>query len=233
MKKQDILKTIQLVVFIVLTIVCLVLVVFNPEIYHRIAQDEHIRMVCILLWLVLGISFAFILLDFNFSATFKKDYRELDYAVHSDPLSGLANRLSADAMIEGYLDKPIPENFACVMIDLANIRETNELYGHLAGNALIRDFAEILNNASTGLCYVARNGGNKFLAIFEDADEERISAFLHITGDLVQRHNSLHKEAVIRYRAGVAFRERDESIKSVPDLIALANRRIYEQINIL
>ena len=186
------------------------------------------RLICILLWITLGVSFVFTLVAFNFSANFKKDYRELDYAVHSDPLSGLANRLSADALIEGYLDKPIPRNFGAVMIDLSNIRETNELYGHLTGNALIRDFAEILNTASSGLCYVARNGGNKFLAVFEDTNEERISSFLHLVSDLVQRHNEIKKERVIRYRVGVSFNEPEETVKSVTDMIALANRRIYE-----
>lgn len=229
MKKQDLLKTVQLIVFIVLAAVSIYLVVFNSEIYHRIAQDPHIRMVCILLWLSLGLTFLFILLDFNFSANFKKDYRELDYAVHSDPMSGLANRLSADTMIEKYLDKPVPQDLACVMINLVNIRETNELRGHLAGNMLIREFSDILNGASMGLCYVARNGGNKFLAIFEETTDEEVNEFLKKVKMLVDEHNNASGNMPIRYRHGVAFHEdASRNIKSVPDLIALANRRIDE-----
>ncbi len=230
MKKHDLLKIIQLIVFIILTAVCFYCIVLNPEIYHLIAQDAHIRLVCVLLWITLGLSFLFILLDFNFSSAFKKDYRELDYAVHSDPLSGLANRLSADAMIEKYLNKPVPDDFACVMIDLANIRETNELYGHLAGNTLIREFSDMLNTASVGLCYVARNGGNKFLAIFEKTDENHIAAFLRNVTEEVKKYNDSHGACPIYYRVGVAFHEeKTENLKSVPDLIALANKRIYEK----
>lgn len=230
MKKQDILKIIQLIVFIALTGVCFYCIVLNSEIYHLIAQDAHIRLVCVLLWITLGLSFLFILLDFNFASTFKKDYRELDYAVHSDPLSGLANRLSADAKIEKYLDKPVPDDFACVMIDLANIREVNELYGHLAGNTLIRDFSDVLNTASVGLCYVARNGGNKFLAIFEKTDEEHVAAFLQNVEKEVKEYNGSHGACPIYYRVGVAFHEeKTANLKSVPDLIALANKRLYEK----
>ncbi len=230
MKKQDILKIIQLIVFVLLTAVCVYCIVLDPEIYHLIAQDAHIRLVCVLLWITLGLSFLFILLDFNFSSAFKKDYRELDYAVHSDPLSGLANRLSADAMIEKYLDKPVPDDFACMMIDLTNIRQTNELYGHLAGNMLIRDFSDMLNTASAGLCYVARNGGNKFLAIFEKTDEDHVAAFLQNVKKEVKEYNSSHGVCPICYRVGVAFHEEETAnLKSVPDLIALANRRIYEK----
>jgi len=229
MKKQDRLKIAQLIVFILLAAVCIYLIVLNPEIYHRIANDPHIRMVCVLLWLTLGLSFLFIFLDFSFASRLKKDYRELDYAVHSDPLSGLANRLGADTMIEKYLDKPVPASFACVMIDLSNIREINQHYGHLAGNTLIRKFSDTLNVASAGQCYVARNGGNKFLAIFEKADKSGVSAFLQKVEEEVNDYNKSHGPSVIRYRVGVALHEEEPNIKSVPELIALANRRIYEK----
>ena len=230
MKKQDLLKTIQLIVYIVLAAVSFYLIVLNSEIYHAIAQDPLMRMVCTLLWISLGLSFLFTLLDFNFFASFKKDYRELNYAVHSDPLSGLANRLSADAMIEKYLGKPVPDDFACAMIDLANIREINEIHGHLVGNGVIRDFSEILNTASLGLCYVARNGGNKFLAIFEKTGQEEINTFIDKVDMLVVQYNKTAGTKRIFHRMGVAFHEDPSlNIKSVPELIALANRRIYEQ----
>lgn len=227
MKKQDRLKIVQLIVMIVFAAVCVASVVMDPEIYYRVAHDGSVRRICVLLWLSLGLAFVFILLDFNFSSTFKKDYRELDFAVHSDPLSGLANRLSADAMIEKYLDKPVPEDFACVMIDLANIRQINELYGHLAGNTLIREFSEVLNTASAGACYVARNGGNKFLAIFEKAEKGSVEGFLERVDTAVKSYNRGHAPCPIYYRMGAAF-QKIQNAKTVPELIALANKRIYE-----
>ena len=48
------------------------------------------------------ISFLFIFLDFTLYSTFKKDFKELDYAVSSDPVAGIANRFSCDAVIEKY-----------------------------------------------------------------------------------------------------------------------------------
>lgn len=227
MKKSDfIYKTIQLILYIILTACCLGVLLFDQNLYHLAASDPDIRILCIFLWLTLGLSFLFIYRDFTYFSSFGQNYRELDYAVHSDPLSGLANRFSCDVMIEKYLDKPLPKDLGCIMFDLANIRETNEHYGHGRGNQLIRDFSSMLHLASTGLCFVGRNGGNRFLAVFENGDAWHMESFLK---KLEQRVLSYNREAsgglMIEYRYGTAFHEGEE-VRTITDLIALSSRRI-------
>ena len=183
----------------------------------------------IFLWLALGLSFLFIYRDFHYFTSSRKDYRELDYAVHSDPLSGLANRFSCDVMIEKYLDKPIPENLGCIMFDLTNIHDTNKHYGHLKGNQLIRDFSSILHLASTNMCFVGRNGGNKFLALFEDGNTYKMDSFLKKLDQKIQLYNQDPASSLlIEYRYGIAFHEGEE-VKTITDLIALSNRRISRE----
>lgn len=229
MKKHDGLKTAQMIVFLIFTAACLYLLVLDRDCYHRIAQDPTMQLVCVLLWVSLGLSFLFMLLDFSFSSSVKKDYRELDYAVHSDPLSGLANRFGADTMIEKYLERPIPKDFACVMIELANIRQINEVHGHLVGNAMIRCFSDILNDSSVPGCYIARNGGNKFLAIFEEAEEKDVSNFVSNVERKVKEHNGQAGATELVCRIGVAYHEDPElHLKNVPAMIALANRRMNQ-----
>ena len=230
-KKHDVLRAVQLIVYIALAVACIVLLILDNDLYHAVARDYQVRTVCILLWITFAVSFVFLLLDFNFSSTLKKDFRELDYAVHTDTLSGLANRFSADSILEAYLDKPVPPDFCAAMIELTNIREVNELHGHLAGNKLIREFADILNESAPKNCCVARNGGNKFLAIFESASDEDIHAFSENIQRYVTQHNSDPDATVIRYRTGLAYHEPPEAaIRNVTDLVSLANRRIYDDI---
>ncbi len=230
MKKTDfIYKTIQLILFILLTACCLGVILFDQRVYHLVASDPAFRTLCIFLWLALGLSFLFIYRDFHYFTSSRKDYRELDYAVHSDPLSGLANRFSCDVMIEKYLDKPIPENLGCIMFDLTNIHDTNKHYGHLKGNQLIRDFSSILHLASTNMCFVGRNGGNKFLALFEDGNAYKMDSFLKKLDQKIQLYNQDPASSLlIEYRYGVAFHEGEE-VKTITDLIALSNRRISRE----
>lgn len=225
MKKHGIIKTIQLVLFIGLTGICLYCIFSSPEIYHLIGTNPYFRLLGILLWAALGLSFVFILLDYNFLSSYKKDYRELDYAVHSDPATGIANRYSCDALIERYLDKPLPKDMGCVMLEITSIHEINRLHGHLKGNTAIRDFANILKMAERDLCFVGRNGGNKFLAIFEACSQEDMDLFLSRIDQKVQSHNALPDTFPITYKFGTAFHECAD-IKTITQLIALANKRI-------
>ena len=92
-------------------------------------------------------------------------------------------------MIEKYLDKPLPEDIACVMFDLTNIYMINQLYGHIQGNQVIKEFSDILRSSSTDLCFVGRNGGNKFLAVFENATKQNIITFLEKVKGKTQAYN--------------------------------------------
>lgn len=228
MKKFDTFKTIQLILFICITAVSLFVILTDKELYQLIASDVHIRMLCIVLWIALGLSFFFIFWDFSLFSSFKREYRELDFALSSDPVSGIANRYSCDSIIEKYLDKPIPDGIGCIMFDLTNLQKVNQTYGHTQGNELIREFSGILQSTSLNFCFVGRNGGNKFIALFKECNNEKLNNFLEHIEVKVERHNSLEGTYPIFYRYGIAFEE-GPSIRSITDLIALSNKRIYNE----
>ena len=147
MKKLNVFKTLQLVIMLSFLGVCVWLIFFRRELYHAIAQDPDLKMLCGMLWACFGLNLIFTFIDFVTMADYKRDFRELDYAVHSDPMSGLANRNSCDGLIDRYADKPVPKGVGCVMLELSNIRFINGKFGHSQGNALIRDFSNILKMA--------------------------------------------------------------------------------------
>ena len=225
MKKFNIIKILQLVLMLAFLAVCAYLMFVKRGLFHDVAQDPDLRMVSGMLWACFALEFIFIFVDFGIFSDYKRDYRELDFAVHSDPLSGLANRNGCDAMIERYLRQPLPKGVGCVMFDLTNIQEINKKFSHLDGNALIRDFSNILKMASVSLCFVGRNGGNKFLAVFEESTPEQADKFLQRIRQKVEVYNAGSPEKTIEYAYGVAF---DETVKDITELIALANRRIKD-----
>ncbi len=224
MKKLDIIKTIQLLVFSVLAILCFVLIVADSDVYQSIAVSKSVRLLSVLLWISLFFSFLFIFIDFSVYVTQKKDYNALDYAVHSDPLAKIANRNGCDELLEQYADKPLPDDLGCIMFELTSLYETNKTYNRMAGNRQIRNFSIILKMASVNTCFVGRNGGNKFLAIFENTSREIMDEFLARIDSKVIDHNSDPKNPKMTYSYGTAFHE--VNVKEVTDLVALSNRRL-------
>ena len=223
MKRFNVIKTIQLIFMLTVLVGCTAAVLTNRDLFHDVAHHPGLRLLAGCLWIVFGVNFLFLFLDFSNLRHYKRDYRELDYAVHSDPLSGLANRNSCDAIIEQYQDKPLPRDVGCVMLVLRSIRGINERHGHAKGNEVIREFSTILKLSSVSLCFVGRNGGNKFLAIFEETCREDIDRFLERVERKVALYNERHPDHRIEYAFGVAFEE-SGGLK-INELVALSDRR--------
>ena len=226
MKKFSTFKIIQLSLLIVLTLLSLYLL-FQPQVKQYVFASAPATALFIVVWLLLLSGFLFILIDFHLIASIKLNYHNLYDVAYSDQISGIPNRFSCDTMIEKYSDQPLPEDIGCIMIDLTNLPDVNQLYDHATGNRLLKEFSSILSSASLSLCFVGRNGGNKFLAIFEHCDQTKVSTFLARIADRVAQHNQAPDAIAIEYHTGMALNS-EEHMDQITRLISLANTRIYE-----
>ena len=93
-------------------------------------------------------------------------------AIH-DGLTGLYNRRHFDAefdhAIARYKRRSPAANLAAIMFDLDHFGNFNRQHGHLAGDAVLRLFAEVLRERLRSADLVARYGGEEFIAILEDS----------------------------------------------------------------
>mgnify|MGYP002626920335 CR=1 FL=1 len=229
MKKFDTIKTVQLILLVLFAASSLYVIFSDAELYGQIAADAHIRFLAIILWLLLLVSFVFLFYDFNSFSDLKRENMELDHAVYSDALTGIANRYSVDVFISQYLNRKMPKDMGCITLDLINLKEINEEYGHGGGDEAIRLFSDILRKASEGICFIGRNGGNKFVAIFREGTQKRLDDYLETIRIRTEEHNQSDSSIPLRYVTGSAFHE-EENIESLTELIALSDRRAYDQI---
>lgn len=228
MKKYDKVKTIQLFIFLAVTITGLYIIFSNENLYRMIAENKYVGLFFVVLWVLILLSFVFMIMDFRAIHYLKLNVNELDRLVFSDPVSGIANRYSCDAIIEKYLDKPLPPEVGCVTFAITNLKDINSTYSHSAGNIAIKAFSAILANESKGNCFVGRNGGDKFLAIFTDCSHEKITAYIERVEKNTSGYNSKAAMGKIKFEYGVAFNEGD-SISDISSLISLSNRRAIEK----
>lgn len=87
-----------------------------------------------------------------------------------DPLTGLYNRRYLDETIKRELIRAerYHQPIGIVMCDLDHFKLVNDTHGHLAGDEVLRVFAELLNKRSRRSDIVCRFGGEEFVMLLPD-----------------------------------------------------------------
>jgi len=89
---------------------------------------------------------------------------ELQRMAMEDALTGLANRHRFQARLGPELDRGEPS--ALVLLDLDNFKDVNDIHGHPAGDALLREVASRLRDRAPPPDLVARLGGDEFALLW-------------------------------------------------------------------
>lgn len=100
---------------------------------------------------------------------------QLEQSVHTDQLTGLANRQRLNthvATLLSHASRATP--LAAAVIDLVGLKDLNRQHGHEFGDALLRATAGILRTAVADLpdALVARHGGDEFCLVASVSSDE-------------------------------------------------------------
>lgn len=85
-----------------------------------------------------------------------------------DPLTDVYNRRRIIELFESNLEG----NNAVVLLDMDNLKDVNETYGHIVGDEVLKNVADILKQSVRGNDVVGRLGGGEFLMILDAASQE-------------------------------------------------------------
>jgi len=99
---------------------------------------------------------------------------ELATMVHTDPLTGCLNRRGFDQVLALNVSAAARRNarLSLLAIDLDHFKSINDTVGHLGGDSVLRELVELLTRCSRGSDVVARVGGEEFVVLLPDADNE-------------------------------------------------------------
>jgi diguanylate cyclase (GGDEF)-like protein/putative nucleotidyltransferase with HDIG domain len=155
-------------------------------------------------------------------------YQQAEDSATTDYLTGLPNARSLFVHLSRELARcrRTGTTLAVMVCDLDNFKQINDLYGHLEGDNLLKDFAFHLKEACRGYDYVARMGGDEFVIVAPGLNQEASS-------EKAGRLNQLAMEAghkiagrnLVALSVGTAFCPEDSF--DVERLLAEADRRMY------
>lgn len=84
-----------------------------------------------------------------------------------DALTGLLNRKSFDLQLDEAMQRTEPRSCALVLIDLDRFKPVNDNYGHRAGDLVLQQVAERLQQVTHGDDTVYRLGGDEFAMLLQ------------------------------------------------------------------
>lgn len=105
----------------------------------------------------------------------RKKERLLEERARRDPMTKLYNRLWGKELIEEYLrKKPLDSSCGLLLIDIDYFKEVNDTYGHLFGDRVLVELADILHTLFERKDVVMRSGGDEFVVLLKDIDNKSL-----------------------------------------------------------
>ncbi|WKZ46900.1 MAG: GGDEF domain-containing protein [Anaerolineales bacterium] len=131
----------------------------------------------------------------------KKAEEYLRYLGTHDVMTGLYNRAFFEETLQTLeADRKDPISF--VIVDLNGLKATNDLLGHNAGDKLIRRTAEVLKASIENGYFAARIGGDEFIIIMPDANEQKAKEMVERVESLVVMNNKYYREPELSVSIG-------------------------------
>jgi len=155
-------------------------------------------------------------------------YQQAEDSATTDYLTGLPNARSLFLHLSRELSRcrRTATSLAVMVCDLDNFKQVNDLYGHLEGDNLLKDFAGHLKESCRGYDYVARMGGDEFVIVAPgmnpEAADEKISRLNQLA---IEAGRKIAGRDLIALSVGTAFCPQDSF--DVERLLAEADRRMY------
>lgn len=99
----------------------------------------------------------------------------LEEQARRDPMTKLYNRLWGKELIEEYLQKKsLDTSCGLLLIDIDYFKEVNDTYGHLFGDRVLVELADVLHTLFERRDVVMRSGGDEFVVLVKDIDNKSL-----------------------------------------------------------
>lgn len=156
---------------------------------------------------------------------------KLDIESKTDYLTGLNNRRQIMNIFAHLKNHTLKEGLvlSVIMIDIDSFKKINDKYGHEAGDKVLRRIAELLLDNTRDNDYVGRFGGEEFIILMPNCDEEkafgiaeRIRTIIEMTSILIDNTG-----LTVKVTISVGLSCLDSKNYSNNDTISEADKALY------
>jgi diguanylate cyclase (GGDEF)-like protein len=117
---------------------------------------------------------------------------------------------------------------ACLLLDIDHFKRINDTWGHAAGDAVLRQLADLLKRASRVEDLVFRHGGEEFAAVLPNAGVRAAAQIAERIRALVEKYSFIWEQQSIPVTLSIGVANLSSSIKDSQALIDAADAALYE-----
>ncbi len=163
--------------------------------------------------------------------TTKADNRRLEALAQTDPLTDLLNRRALTDRLAAEMDRArrYDSTVSLLMLDLDHFKKVNDTHGHLVGDDVLTEVADILRHTVRSVDFVARYGGEEFVVVPPETSEPGAVAFAERIRERIEGHLfNTDDVATLKLTASIGVAAFPGArVDSVEDLVAQADQALY------
>jgi diguanylate cyclase (GGDEF)-like protein len=149
--------------------------------------------------------------------------------VGTDPLTGCLNRRALELRLrrEWRSAKRRDASIAVVAVDLDNFKPINDTYGHPAGDAVLRELADVMRHTVRDTDVIARVGGDEFVLVLPDTGwQGAITLAERLRRGVDEQTFAGEQQIPLTISIGIALARGTDDVRA-SDLLEEADRSLY------
>lgn len=146
-----------------------------------------------------------------------------------DALTGLPNHRALAEFLNAELARASAEQSACslLFIDIDHFKLVNDRYGHLVGDAVLRQFGELVATTLRSTDRLGRRGGEEFIAVLPGTSASNAYTVSERIRQNVERHSFIYEGQNLRLTCSLGSVTYPDDADGLDILLMLADAAMY------
>lgn len=155
-----------------------------------------------------------------------ENHRKLD-KINKDALTSLYNNKYIKHLLSKYLNdyKQKNKRFSLIMIDIDDFKGINDNFGHMFGDTVITDVADILNDITQDNGYAGRYGGDEFIIILPKTLEKEA---IILAKEIMNEIDNLNYKYSIDKKISVSIGVYENDVNNLEECINNVDSLMYK-----
>ncbi|MBI4323069.1 MAG: GGDEF domain-containing protein [Candidatus Omnitrophica bacterium] len=156
-------------------------------------------------------------------------YEAIEAMAITDTLTGLLVRRYFLELAAEELQRSARHGLPCtvIMTDLDFFKAKNDTYGHLVGDVVLREVAQLVHKNLRGIDLIARYGGEEFVLLLVETGPDQAAPIAERLRQLMEVHQIRAYDETLSQTVSLGIAGFPEDGRTLEDLIARADEALY------